>query len=69
LLFGFENAFAFVLYSKTFPPFTMYIPFCTMEDLKKGTLCLDHFTLELEEERKFIIVKKPKNSTKKLNLK
>jgi hypothetical protein len=47
----------------------MYIPFCTMEDLKKGTLCLDHFTLELEEERKFITVKKPKNSTKKLNLK
>jgi len=39
-----------------------------MEDQKKGMLCLDHLTLELEEERKLIVVKKPRNSIKKLNL-
>ncbi len=32
LFFGFENAFAFVLYFRTFPPFAIYTPFCTMED-------------------------------------
>jgi len=29
---------------------------------------LDRLTLELEEEKKLIIVRKPKNTTKKLNL-
>lgn len=38
-----------------------------MEDWKKGTLCLDQLTLELEEEKKLIVVRKLKNSTNKLN--
>jgi hypothetical protein len=38
-----------------------------MEDRKNGMLCLDHLTLELEEEKKLTIMKKPKNDTKKLN--
>jgi hypothetical protein len=38
-----------------------------MEDRKKGMLCLDHLTLELEEKRKLIVMKKPRNDTKKLN--
>jgi hypothetical protein len=38
-----------------------------MEDWKKGTLCLDHLTLELEEERKLVVIRKPKKITKKLN--
>jgi hypothetical protein len=38
-----------------------------MEDWKKGALCLDCLALELEEERKLVVVKKLKNSTKKLN--
>jgi hypothetical protein len=40
----------------------------TMEGWKKGTLCLDHLMLELEEERKLIVMRKPINDTKKLNL-
>jgi len=39
----------------------------TMEDQKKGMLCLDRLTFELEEERKLVVVKKPRNSIKKLN--
>jgi hypothetical protein len=39
-----------------------------MEDWKKGALCVDRLTLELEKERKLIVVRKPKNYTKKLNL-
>jgi hypothetical protein len=39
----------------------------TMEGRKNGTLCLDRLTLELEEERKLTIVRKPINFTKKLN--
>jgi hypothetical protein len=39
-----------------------------MEDWKKRTLCLNCFTLELEEERKLVVVRQQKNSTKKLNL-
>jgi hypothetical protein len=38
-----------------------------MEDRKKGALCVDHLTLELEEERKLAVVRKPKKYTKKLN--
>jgi predicted transcriptional regulator YheO len=38
-----------------------------MEDRKKGMLCLNHLTLELEEEKKLTIMKKPRNDTKKLN--
>jgi hypothetical protein len=40
-----------------------------MEDWKKGVICLDCFMLELEEEKKLTILRKPKNDTKKLNLK
>jgi hypothetical protein len=40
----------------------------TMEDQKKGMLCLDRLTFELEEERNLTIVIKPINFTKKLNL-
>jgi hypothetical protein len=38
-----------------------------MKDKKKRTLCLDCFMLELEEERKLAIMRKPRNDTKKLN--
>jgi hypothetical protein len=38
-----------------------------MEDWKKAMLCLDHLTLEFEEKKKLIVMKKPKNDTKKLN--
>jgi hypothetical protein len=39
-----------------------------MEDWKKGMLCLDHLTLELEEKKKKLpTMKKPRNDTKKLN--
>jgi hypothetical protein len=38
-----------------------------MEDSKKGVLCLDRFMFELEEEKKFTVLRKPKNDTKKLN--
>jgi hypothetical protein len=38
-----------------------------MEDRKKGMLCLDDLTLELEEKRKFIVMKKPRSDTNKLN--
>jgi len=39
----------------------------TMEDRNKEMLCLDRLTLELEEKIKFIVVKKQRNYTKKLN--
>jgi hypothetical protein len=39
----------------------------TMEDWKKGTLCLYHLTLELEGETKLVVIRKLKNCTKKLN--
>ncbi len=38
-----------------------------MEDWKKGALCLNRLMLELEEERKFTVVQKLRNSTKTLN--
>jgi hypothetical protein len=38
-----------------------------MEDWRKGALCLDCLTLELEEERKLAILKESRNDTKKLN--
>jgi hypothetical protein len=49
-------------------PSIFLIGFCAkkMEDWKKWALCLDRLTLELEEERKLIVIRKQKKIYKEI---